>query len=564
MADSSENLDLSLRRQHQLYEQATRRVRWAVIAITIATVPLVNGAGLVVLVLAVVAGIYNSSRYWRWLLTKRVFASRIFTLVADNVLIAGLVMITGGTASAYLGYFALSLVSAAYWYGLRGAWWVFAGQWALIATGLFWQQWPKVEIGATRQIIIRAGWLLLVGILVALISRIERQRRFLISRFTRQVSAEKQRLLTLLNSLSDPVMAVDPNGKVTLYNGAALELLNTNVNLTGRLIERVLPLRDQRGHRVDMVQLIGKSRSSIIRNDLSYKTTNDEVINLEVGISPIESSFASKTKETGGFMVILRDITKEKTLDEQREEFVAVASHELRTPIAVAEANLATALLPKVGNLDPKLQPLLKQAYDNVLFLSDLVNDLTTLAKAEQEHLSLDLAPIEPSAILDKLVTDNVAEAKAKALALKAKVGANLKPIFTSEHLLLEILQNLVSNAIKYTQTGGVTLGVVAATNDRVLFSVADTGIGIAASDQKHLFEKFYRAEDYRTRESRGTGLGLYISQKLARRLNAKIWYKSRFNHGTTFYLEVPPFSQLAKDHPKVVRAQLKDYVETL
>ena len=112
--------------------------------------------------------------------------------------------------------------------------------------------------------------------------------------------------------------------------------------------------------------------------------------------------------------------------------------------------------------------------------------------------------------------------------------------VYLSKLYLKEILQNLVTNAIKYTHHGSITL-IGHRQRGQVYVAVKDTGIGIGKSDQKHIFEKFYRSEDYRTRESNGTGLGLYISQKLAVKLGLTLGFESRLNHGSTFSLRITP-----------------------
>ena len=114
-----------------------------------------------------------------------------------------------------------------------------------------------------------------------------------------------------------------------------------------------------------------------------------------------------------------------------------------------------------------------------------------------------------------------------------------LKKLVTSRLYLHEILQNFVTNSIKYTKKGGLVLSAKPITGG-VEFSVKDTGIGISKSDKKRVFDKFFRSEDYRTRESNGTGLGLYVTMKLAKIINAKLRVESAINEGSEFFIEVP------------------------
>ncbi|MBI4101239.1 hypothetical protein HY441_02085 [Candidatus Microgenomates bacterium] len=137
-------------------------------------------------------------------------------------------------------------------------------------------------------------------------------------------------------------------------------------------------------------------------------------------------------------------------------------------------------------------------------------------------------------------------------------------PVLTSELYVHEILQNFISNAIKYTQHGSITLSAVAAEKGGVRFSVKDTGIGLSATDKKKIFQKFYRSEDFRTRKTRGTGLGLYITVKLAERINGKIWFDSQLNQGSTFYLEVPPIGARRESLKKIAKSEIKEVVKAI
>ena len=130
-------------------------------------------------------------------------------------------------------------------------------------------------------------------------------------------------------------------------------------------------------------------------------------------------------------------------------------------------------------------------------------------------------------------------EASDKGLHLNLDLGATLGHVQASRLYLEELLQNFITNAIKYTDSGSVTISVKQKLGV-VKFSVKDTGIGISRSDQSKIFQKFYRSEDYRTRESNGTGLGLYVASKLAHKLGTKIDFVSRLNHGSTFSISLP------------------------
>jgi signal transduction histidine kinase len=260
---------------------------------------------------------------------------------------------------------------------------------------------------------------------------------------------------------------------------------------------------------------------------------------LDLTVSPVHV-FGYGRRDWGGYMIVFRDITKQKTLDEERDEFIAVTSHELRTPLAIAEANLSTAILPGFAKIEPKALYILNQAHDNIIFLSELIQDLTTLSRAERGDLKLNRTLVQTSDFARQLVRNYEAQASDKDLKLLLVMNDEQLNMYTSEPELREILQNFITNAIKYTESGTITVEVTSGPKG-VNFAVSDQGIGISASDKSKIFSKFYRSEDYRTRKTGGTGLGLYITQKLAEKLGVKITFTSRLNHGSTFNVTIPP-----------------------
>jgi len=240
-------------------------------------------------------------------------------------------------------------------------------------------------------------------------------------------------------------------------------------------------------------------------------------------------------------VIIIRDITKSKSLEEERDEFISVVSHELRTPITIAEGTVSNAQV-MLGRSDipaDKVKSAIDMAHDQIVFLARMVNDLSTLSRAER-GVADESEDIDVNELVKALHREYGSEAEAKNLKFDVHVPPKIGNVSVSRLYLKELLQNFVTNAIKYTAEGSITLNVTKDDNNQVTFSVSDTGIGISQADQKRIFEKFYRAEDYRTRENSGTGLGLYVSAKLARKLGTDIVMRSRLNHGSTFSITLP------------------------
>jgi len=537
------------------YETVTRMVRWFGIAIVIATYPPSDPHYSWLLAASALAAIFNALRYSP-LMQLKFFASRVTSLVADNALIAVLLGLSGGVHSPYFLFWVFTIISSAYWYGRRGIAIVLGWQ-VIVSIALI--RWASAmgPTNTARTSIAEILSLIALALLAERLTHVDRNEREVLAVANRQAETEQERLMALINSLVDPVLAIDQHAKVSIYNGAALDLLNTNQQLSGQDLGKFMPMEDAEGTPVSLTSLLGHA-GAIKRSDLVMHQGDGSLMNLDISVAPIHSD----NTQTKDYILIVRDITKQKSLDQERDEFLAVTSHELRTPVAIAEANLSTALMPKFDVIGTRARELVEQAHQNIVFLGQLITDLSTLSKAEQGRLKVDVETIEPEHFIHQLAEDYHASAQARHLELKVRVSPGMEPFLSSLSLLHEILQNFITNAIKYTEKGSVTLS--AAPNPKgqgVVFSVSDTGIGISTSDKKKLFTKFYRSEDYRTRKTNGTGLGLYITLKLAERLGATVSYTSRLNAGSTFTIEVPDQPHHATPG-QVVKKALKQFVE--
>lgn len=356
-----------------------------------------------------------------------------------------------------------------------------------------------------------------------------------------QEALQRDRILTIVNNLADAVLSTDKNGIIRVYNAASLNLLDTNKSLNGHHIDEVLTLYGPDNKPIQLYDLLTKSRGVVVRDDVTLILT-DEALRLEITYSPIRSSYSrSKKAETqDGYIMILRDVTKAKSLEEERDEFISVVSHELRTPITIAEGTISNVQLMMKRPDIPKevLKEGITTAHDQILFLSKMVNDLSTLSRAERGVADTPES-IDVRELIDDLYSEYAPQAKKKGLGFDLDTSQLLGHVIASRLYLKEMLQNFITNSLKYTKEGSITLRVEHKGN-KITFEVKDTGIGISKTDQAKIFNKFYRSEDYRTRETGGTGLGLYVAEKLAKKLETKIKVESRLNHGSSFSFTLP------------------------
>lgn len=407
--------------------------------------------------------------------------------------------------------------------------------------------WSNTDTSHNLLVMLAILFILAISFIISRIRQLTEQERRAYNKSRQLEGLQRERLSTLLNAMGDAVISTDERGIIHVYNAAALSLLDTNATLSGLGIDTVLKLKDDDGQPVKLMPLLKKRAAAFTRTDLCYAYNATDQINLYLNVSPIRPSYQQSTVQRG-YIFILRDITKEKSLEEERDEFISVVSHELRTPVAITEGNISNVQLVLDRDARPESKQLknaLGAAHEQILYLAGMINDLSTLSRAERGVADAPEA-IDVRDMLEAMYKEYRPEAEKKGLRLDLELAPKLKPVHASRLYLEEMLQNFITNALKYTEEGSVTITAHNTANG-VEFAVRDSGIGISKSDQAKIFNKFYRSEDYRTRETSGTGLGLYVVQKLAQKLGTRVEVKSRLNHGSAFSFVLSDKTPLAK-----------------
>lgn len=456
-------------------------------------------------------------------------------------LLAGssLIFITG-VSSPFAAFWVILVLITYMHYAKKG---LFYGLLALaLVTGIDIGLWYAVDNTILINDLVSFFVITLISAVILLLFRFQTVSERELDQSKVQEALQRNQVLTIINNLTDAVLSMDVNGIVRVYNAASLNLLDTNISLNGHFIDEILPLVDLDDKKVSIFNELQNTKTVVKRDDLSCVFSPDDKMRLEVTLSPIRSSYntARRSENQDGYIIIMRDITKAKSLEEERDEFISVISHELRTPITIAEGTISNVqIMMKHPDVTTKmLTDAVNVAHDQILFLASMVNDLSTLSRAER-GVADNAEDIDVRELAHELYKKYMADAKAKKLHLNLDLSAKIDHVFVSRLYLEELLQNLITNAIKYTKKGSVTI-IIKQKVENITFSVKDTGIGISKSDQKKVFGKFYRSEDYRTRESSGTGLGLYVAQKLAHKIGTHIILTSRLNFGSTFTITLP------------------------
>jgi len=225
-----------------------------------------------------------------------------------------------------------------------------------------------------------------------------------------------------------------------------------------------------------------------------------------------------------------------------KDRFLAGMSHELRTPLNAIIGFTGTLLMRLPGPLMPDQEKQLRTVQSSARHLLSLINDLLDLAKIESGKVELNFEPVACQAVLDEVTAALAQTAAAKGLRLASSAAQPDLLLQTDRRALSQILLNLINNAIKFTEAGEVVLALSRRSGAQgaiTEFSVADTGVGIRSEDQARLFQAFEQVSSAEMRRREGTGLGLYLSQKLAGLLGGRIEFESEYGSGSLFRLVI-------------------------
>jgi signal transduction histidine kinase/CHASE3 domain sensor protein len=323
-------------------------------------------------------------------------------------------------------------------------------------------------------------------------------------------------------AIADGVLLTDPFGRVTAVN-RALEALTgwTEDEARGRTYAEVLPIaEDQVGGPADLVSRYGRK------------------VPVTVSSAPI---FDARGRVVGGVDVI-RDVSKEREIDEVKSALISTVSHELRTPLTLIHG-FAELLVLRDMPVERQRSSAV-EILDASRRLARLIDDLLSVSRMESGRLVLDPRPLDLGTVVERILSPF--RAMAATHTLRAKLPSSLPVVWGDPDKVEQILTNLVGNAIKYSPGGGEVLVTVEHDGDSVRVSVRDQGIGMSPRDMGQLFEKFYRVDRDEVRRAGGTGLGLYITKRLVEMHGGRLWAESWPGVGSVFSFTLPTSDELA------------------
>ncbi|MBU4369779.1 PAS domain-containing protein [Patescibacteria group bacterium] len=368
-----------------------------------------------------------------------------------------------------------------------------------------------------------------------------------------KVSQEKDKLNAILYGIGDGVFVVDPDYKIMIFNQEA-EIISgiTYKEATGKRYDHVLNFISEKN---------GKSNGKFIREAINSgeirETSFDTVLVKKDNEKIPVAGSAAPLKDSDGnvisCVVVFRDVSKEREIDQAKTEFVSLASHQLRTPLSTVSWYAEMLLDEDVGKINKDQKKYLQALYDANHRMVELVNALLNVSRIELGTFAIDPEPIKFLEIADSVIKEQTQQIKEKGLKIEKNYAIDLPIINADPRLLRIILQNLISNAVKYTpEKGSITIEISKKDSD-ILVKVKDTGYGIPKSQQSKIFNKLFRADNVLNKDCDGTGLGLYIVKSVVEQSGGKIWFESEENEGTTFFTTIPLIGMKKKKGVKVL-----------
>ncbi|AFY41718.1 PAS domain S-box protein [Nostoc sp. PCC 7107] len=384
--------------------------------------------------------------------------------------------------------------------------------------------------------------------------------------------AEAQGLNAILDNLADGLLVVDMSGQITHFNPAFLAMQGLRpTDLKGNYQELPIP---------GLTHLIEQTQSHPQEAFAAEIALVKERIGQAVATAIFKQTTPEEPATCFGSALLIRDVTAEKEVDKMKTDFISTVSHELRTPLtsvlgfaSIIKEKLETDVFPMVITEDRKLQKTIKRVGDNLNIivseaerLTSLINDVLDIAKMEAGKVEWQMQPLDPSELLDWATTSTAGLFETNCLQLVSEIEPGVPQIVGDRNRLLQVLINLISNAVKFTQSGTVTCRVKQQ-NDGVCISVIDTGIGIAPEDQPKVFEKFRQVGDTLTDKPKGTGLGLPICKQIVEHHGGRIWVESEPGKGSVFSFLIPIYAKDDKSNGQInldaLVKQLKEHVIT-
>ncbi len=346
------------------------------------------------------------------------------------------------------------------------------------------------------------------------------------ARLFQQVEQERARLAAILASSTDAILVVNNKKRIVLDNPAAWAVMGVEESQSDKLLSESTQ---------------NKALIDLFENTMAGGEPTGEIPLMDgrtffANLSPVSVDEAGII----GWVATMQDVSHFKELNQLKNDFVNTVSHDLRSPLS--GILIAAHLIPELGPVNDTQQNLLQTIEGRVGAMRQLIEDLLDVGSIEAD-IDMEMEPYTVAPLLRETTTTLLPQASDKAIQLTTEIAEDLPLVMASPDRLRQVMNNLIGNAIKYTPSQGQVTVKAFQYEDEIRIQVIDTGIGIPAADQPHIFEKFYRVHNEYTANIKGTGLGLAITKSIIEKHQGRIWLESVFGEGSTFTTALPIFT---------------------
>jgi two-component system phosphate regulon sensor histidine kinase PhoR len=343
----------------------------------------------------------------------------------------------------------------------------------------------------------------------------------------RQLTSTSETHSTVLEAMTESVIAVDSSERVLFANASAGRVFAFD----SKRADNLSLLEAVRSHELRAVMQKALRSRQPCSAQLTWRGKSLRVF--DALATPLPGA------PTPGVVLVLRDISELKRLEQMRQQFVANVSHELKTPLSSIKAYTET-LLGGARNDPVHCERFLNRIDEQATHLHQLIMDMLSLARIESSHGTLDLADVRVDEVIRRCMRDYEPQAAAREVRLDGEMVEEGLMVRADEEAVRQIMSNLIDNAIKYTPTGGRVSVSAQKGPSAAIIEVKDTGVGIGAEHHGRVFERFYRVDKARSRELGGTGLGLSIVKHLCQSMGGSVAVTSEVGSGSTFTVRIP------------------------
>lgn len=367
-----------------------------------------------------------------------------------------------------------------------------------------------------------------------------------------KIEQEKARTEAVLYSIGEGLVFMDPDMEVVFANKAVTDLLGYDVeSIVGKKWYEVVKPSHEDGDLIpnkelSLYRLIDHKNKDKVNTSLS----DDHFYTKENGEKLPVSVIASKVTSEGkliGLILVFKDITKAREVDKAKTEFVSLASHQLRTPLTSISWNTEMLMNGEVGEIDEEQKIYLEEIYYGSKRMINLVNSLLNTSRIDLGNFVVEPENVEVVSLTKEIVQELDDNFRKRNISLETKYE-EIGGLSLDKKLYHIVVENLLTNAIKYTQSGGDVRLELKKVDQFLELSVKDNGYGIPEEQKDKIFGKLFRADNVKAKDTDGTGLGLYLVKSIIDYVDGQIWFESEEDKGTTFFVRLPISGMKAKD----------------